>query len=59
VHERAAEEGIAHYNAPLMLALALARGRLSRSEYEEYFDRLAEIGRYAESVLSFARAAAP
>jgi hypothetical protein len=59
VHERAAEEGIAHYNAPLMLALALARGRLSRPEWEEYFDRLAEIGRYAEAVLAFARAAAP
>lgn len=59
VHERAAADGIAHYNAPLMLALAAARGRIPAAESEEYFGRLSDIGRYAEAVLAFARAVAP
>lgn len=56
VHERAEELGLAHYNAPLMLALASARGRIDEDARAEYFAELSRIGRYGTGVLAFARA---
>jgi len=56
VHERAAALGLAHYNAPLMLALASARGRIDDHARAEYFEELARIGHYGADVLVFARA---
>ncbi|MFP4010603.1 MAG: hypothetical protein ACLFUM_02800 [Spirochaetaceae bacterium] len=58
IHERAQEVGIAHYNAPLILALVASRGRLSAAEYEECFELLRAIGYYSKDVLSLARAVA-
>jgi hypothetical protein len=55
VHERAAEDGIAHYNALLVLALLVLRGRIDGEEYDEYFELLRAVGRYTEDVVAFAR----
>jgi hypothetical protein len=56
--ERAREAGLDYYNALMILALLLIRGRITDSQYAEYAGLLARIGWYSTEVTAFARAIA-
>lgn len=49
----AKESGINYYNTLMMLNFLLLKGRVLKSDYKEYLDRIVEISHYSKDILKY------